>query len=261
MAEACGSGHLGGSFSVMDVLVALYFDVANVDPSNPNWEDRDRIIFSKAHSCEALYAVLGERGYFGKELFKTFGEWGSPLQGHSERWATPGVEYSGGSLGQGLSYAVGVAYASKLRGRKNKVYCIIGDGECHEGQIWEAAMSAAQYKLDNLTVIMDYNGRSSEPELIEKVMDITPIGDKWYSLKWKVFVMTGNNFNDIKRRLPTTSFNHEPSFVISYSIKGKGVPSWEQGGYHLMYGDVLKSGIEEWRELLRSKSKVVADAV
>ena len=262
MAEACGSGHLGGSFSIMDALVALYFDVAKNDPSNPNWEDRDRIILSKAHSCEALYAVLGERGYFSKELFKTFGEWGSPLQGHSEKWATPGVEYSGGSLGQGLSYAVGVAYALKMKGCKSRVYCIIGDGECHEGQIWEAAMSASQYKLDNLTVILDLNDRSSEPEPLEDVMDIDPISKKWTAFRWTVFIQDGKNIDWVLRELAKVASCKSPSLIISCSVKGEGVFSWEKGGYHLMYGDVLKSGAEEWRDgLLRANSKVTPNAV
>lgn len=240
MAEACGSGHLGGSFSVMDILVALYYYHSN---------NNDSIIFSKAHCCEALYAVLGELEYFDKDLFKTFGEWGSPLQGHATK-STIGVEYSGGSLGQGLSYAVGKALAGKMRGDSRKVYCIIGDGECHEGQVWEAALVAAQYKLDNLVVIVDYNRRSSECESISEVVGVAPLSNKWKSFNWVThIIMDGNDMDEIVYTLDKAStITGLPNCIIAHTVKGKGVWYWEDGGYHLMYGDVLKRGIKEWRE-------------
>ncbi len=249
MAGACGSGHLGGSLSVMDILVALYFHQINDESVLTDYEVRDRVIFSKAHCCEALYAVLGEKGYFDKSLFKTFGEWGSPLQGHSEHRATLGVEYSGGSLGQGLSYAVGVALAGKLRKQDYNVYCIIGDGECHEGQIWEAVMSAAQYKLDNLVVIVDSNKHSSEPDPISEVMNISPLSSKWYAFNWDMIeVMDGNNIDELLYAFKVMNKRYGmPKCIIAHTTKGKGVGSWEDGCQHLMYGETLKSGIMEWR--------------
>mgnify|MGYP001592825076 CR=1 FL=1 len=249
MAESCGSGHLGGSFSVMDALVALYFQAAKNDPKNPGWEDRDRIILSKAHCCEALYAVLGERGYFDKSLFKTFGEWGSVLQGHAE-CCTPGVEFSGGSLGQGLSFAVGKALAGKMQGKNYRIYCILGDGECNEGQVWEAAMSAAQYKLDNLIVIVDYNKHSSEPEPLSEVMDVAVLENKWLAFNWFVHtVIDGNDIDELLVSMQNCSNPSKgiPNCIIAHTTKGKGVPLWEEKSPHLVYGEMLRKGIEEWR--------------
>lgn len=239
---------------MMEVLVALYFHFAKNDSNNPNWDERDRIILSKAHCCEALYAVLGERGYFSKELFKTFGEWGSPLQGHAEHWATKGVEYSGGSLGQGLSFAVGVALAGKKKKKNYKVYCILGDGECHEGQVWEAAMSAAQYKLNNLIAIVDYNKHSSEPLPISEIMEVAPLDKKWQSFNWATYVVQdGNNMrevlNSFSRALESLSCG-VPVCIISQTVKGKGVPLWEKESPHLVYGEMLSKGMEEGRRLL-----------
>ena len=250
MAESCGSGHLGGSFSVMDALVALYFQVAKNDPKNPKWDERDRIILSKAHCCEALYAVLGERGYFNKGHFIFFGEWGNILQGHAE-CCTPGVEFSGGSLGQGLSFAVGKALAGKRQNKNYKVYCILGDGECNEGQVWEAAMSAAQYKLDNLIVIVDYNKYSSEPEPLSEVMDVSVLERKWSSFNWFTqTVIDGNDMDNLVYVLTDIpELRGIPKCIIIHTTKGKGVPLWEKESPHLVYGDMLRKGIEEWRSI------------
>jgi len=149
--EAGSIGHCGGSLSVLEILVALYFKIAKINPKDPKWEERDRIVLSKAHACEAMYAVLGEKGFFSKEKFKEFLRFNSILQGHTEI-CTPGVEYSGGSLGQGISFACGLAYSAKLNKKDHKIFCVIGDGECHEGEVWEAMMFASHYKLDNLYV-------------------------------------------------------------------------------------------------------------
>lgn len=239
---------------MMEILVALYFHFARNDPEDPGWDERDRIILSKAHCCEGLYAVLGERGYFNKGLFRTFGEWGSPLQGHAEHWATKGVEYSGGSLGQGLSFSVGVALAGKRLRKNYRVYCILGDGECHEGQVWEAAMSAAQYKLDNLIAIVDYNKRSSDPRPISEIMDVHPLERKWQSFNWVTSVIDeGNNMRRVVETFSEAlkSKTHgSPICIISHTIKGKGVPLWERESPHLVHGEMLARGLKEGRRQL-----------
>lgn len=238
---------------MMEVLVALYFWIAKNDPKNPEWDGRDRIILSKAHCCEALYAVLGERGYFSKELFKTYGEWGSPLQGHAEHWATRGVEYSGGSLGQGLSFAVGVALAGKRARKDYRVYCILGDGECHEGQIWEAAMAASQYKLNNLFAIVDYNKHSADSQPISEVMGVAPLKGKWQAFNWQVLeISNGNDMGEVVRTLrrALSARGTSPVCMVSHTTKGRGVPLWERESPHVVYGEVLAKGVEEGRRLL-----------
>jgi len=241
---------------MMEVLVALYFHFAKNDQNRPEWDERDRIILSKAHCCEALYAVLGERGYFSKELFKTFGEWGSPLQGHSEHWALKCIEYSGGSLGQGLSFAVGVALAGKRAKKNYNVYCILGDGECHEGQIWEAAMSASHYKLDNLIAIVDYNKHSSDPSPISNIIEVEPLKEKWESFNWRIFfVGNGNNMKAIVEAfsIALSSSAPLPRCLILNTVKGKGVPLWERESPHLVYGEMLARGLKEGRKLLEKE--------
>jgi len=260
--ESSGVGHNGGSMSVIDILVALYFDIAKVNPKDPNWPDRDRIILSKSHGCEGLYAVLGEAGFFPKEMFKTYGTYGSPLQGHAEAWAVPGVEYSGGSLGQGLSFGIGVALGDALkRGADLKgapvttprfyVYCIMGDGECHEGQVWEAAMSAAHYKLDNLVAVIDYNKFCTVGPTNE-VLGLEPFADKWRAFGWDVIEVKGHDFDELIDGFNLTKSlagNGKPKCVIAHTVKGSGVPLWEETHSHNAAGDVLMKGIEQGRKL------------
>jgi transketolase len=230
MAEACGSGHLGGSFSIMDVLVALEFRVM---------KECDVLIYSKAHCCEALYAVLAEkRGVSDKINWKDFGEWGSPFQCHSEHWACSWIEYSGGSLGQGLSYACGVALGKKLKGDKGRVYCILGDGECQEGQIWEAVLFKQQYELDNLIVIIDWNGHTGDCKNIDDVMNIDLL---LRNEDITQIILDGHCMEDV-----VTVLEHY-EFIVFKTVKGKGVTTWEKSCSHLQFGKELEEGIKEWR--------------
>jgi len=249
--EAVGIGHGGGSLSIVEILVALYYGVAKVDARNPGWEDRDRIILSKGHACESMYAVLGEKGFFPKEKFKEYLQFNSMLQGHTER-RTPGVEYSGGSLGQGISFACGVAYAAKLQKKNFKVYCILGDGECHEGEVWEAAMFASHYKLDNLYAIVDYNHYCDHDD-VDKMMNLQPFDSKWKSFGWEViYENKGNDANKLihdLRQLETIS--GKPKCIIADTVKNFGVPSWEKAHLHQVAGKDLCDGIKEGRELLK----------
>ena len=208
-------GHPGGTMSIVELITALYFHHLNIDPKNCDWPERDRVVLSKAHSCEAIYAALVELGVLAKETLGTYYCFGSPLQGHADRWCTPGIDYSGGSLGQGLSFAAGMAYAEKLKVLINppgsvqsmpryiskfnplyRSYCILGDGECHEGQVWEAAMFAAKYKLDNLINIVDYNKFSLDGPTNE-VMLLEPFVEKWKSFGWWVIEIDGHNSRQI----------------------------------------------------------------
>ena len=225
------SGHPGGSFSCLEIIMTLFSDVMNYDPLNPNWEDRDRFIISKGHGVPALYAVLAESGYFPEEWMMTLRKLGSPLQGHPDPFRVPAVEAATGSLGQGLSMAQGMAMGIKLDKKESHVYCLIGDGESQEGQIWEAAMSAPKFGLDNLTVITDFNhgqidGRSDE------VMCLDPLVDKWKAFNWNVIEVDGHDREALKKTLPKTMAG-QPTMIIAHTIKGKGV-SFMEGviGWH-----------------------------
>jgi transketolase len=222
------SGHPGGSLSVADILTVLYFDKMNIDPKNPKWEDRDRLVLSKGHVAPALYAVLAERGYFPKEKLLTLRKLGSMLQGHPDMKSTPGVDMSTGSLGQGLSVANGMALAAKLDKKDYRVYVILGDGEIQEGQIWEAAMSAAHYKLDNVTAILDNNGLQIDGPN-EEVMNINPIDDKFAAFGWNVIkVEDGHDLEAIGRAVDEAkSVKGKPSIIIAKTVKGKCVSYME----------------------------------
>jgi transketolase len=239
MAEACGSGHLGGSFSIMDVLVALEFKIMKSD---------DILIYSKAHCCEALYAVLYYKDRLQGTDSMTFGEWGSKLQCHSEHWAFSEVDYTGGSLGQGLSYACGVALGKKLKKETGRAFCIVGDGECHEGQLWEAAMFAKQYKLDNLFLIVDYNEHTGDCNHISEVVDLDPLAAKFRFFGWDAMNhFDGNDMERIVNVLDCYSDMKIPTAYVMFTTKGKGVKVWEKSHSHLQFGDELKEGIKEWR--------------
>jgi transketolase len=225
---AAKSGHPGGSLSVADILTVLYFGKMNIDPENPKWEDRDRLILSKGHVAPALYAVLAERGYFPKEKLTTLRKFGSMLQGHPDMKSTPGVDMSTGSLGQGLSVANGMALAAKLDKKEFQIYVILGDGEVQEGQVWEAAMSAAHYKLDNVTAILDNNGLQIDGPN-DEVMNINPIDEKFAAFGWNVIkVADGHDLEAIGKAVDEAkSVKGKPSIIIAKTVKGKCVSYME----------------------------------
>jgi transketolase len=228
-----GSGHPGGSLSATDILVTLYWRVLRHDPENPGWPERDRFILSKGHAAPALYTVLAERGYFPKEELHNLRLHGSMLQGHPDATRTPGVEVSSGSLGNGLSIASGIASALKLDGRDSRVYCLLGDGECDEGLVWEAAMFAAHRKLDNLTAIVDRNGLQIDGPT-EKVVSLEPLADKWSAFNWNVIRVNGHDYAQLltafEEAKKTTG---KPTVIVADTVKGKGV-SFMEGvvGFH-----------------------------
>jgi transketolase len=221
------SGHPGGSLSIADILTVLYFYQMNIRPHEPNWPDRDRLVLSKGHAAPALYAVLAERGYFPVEELSTHRQIDSRLQGHPALGYTPGVDMTTGSLGQGLSAAVGMAIAGKLDKRPYRVYAILGDGEIQSGQIWEAAMAAAHYRLDNLTAILDYNQLQIDGP-VEKVMGVSPVADKLRSFNWNVMEINGHDIREIIDALErAVKHKGSPTIIIAHTIKGKGVSFME----------------------------------
>lgn len=227
------SGHPGGSLSAVEILTALYFDQMNIDPTNPKMEDRDRFVLSKGHAAPALYATLAERGYFDKEELSSLRKLGSMLQGHPDMKKIPGVEMSTGSLGQGFSVACGMAMAAKLDNAPWNVYALLGDGEVQEGIIWEAAMSAAHYKLDNMIAFLDYNGLQIDGE-VESVMSINPIEDKFRTFGWNVITIDGHDFDQIFAALDMAKDTvDKPTMIIAKTVKGKGVSFMEnQASWH-----------------------------
>ncbi|MCL6611451.1 MAG: transketolase [Peptococcaceae bacterium] len=233
MLGRAGSGHPGGSLSAADIVAALYFKVLRIDPQNPRRPDRDRFILSKGHAAPVLYAALAQRGFFPREELDTLRRLGSRLQGHPDMKKLPGVEMSTGSLGQGLSVANGVALAGKLDGLDYRVYVLLGDGEIQEGQVWEAAMAAAHYKLDNLTAFLDHN-RMQIDGPIEKVMSPEPVPDKWRAFGWDVQVIDGHDMAGILRALEKAgSVKGKPQMIVAETVKGKGVSFMEnQVGWH-----------------------------
>lgn len=226
MTAEAGSGHPGGSLSAADVIAVLYFYQMKHNPKKPEWSERDRFILSKGHAAPVLYAALAESGYFPVRELKYLRKTGSMLQGHPDRVKIPGVEISTGSLGQGLSAAVGMALVGKMDKKKWRVYCMIGDGECQEGQIWEAAMSAAHYKLDNLTVILDRNKLQIDGHT-EEVMSIEPIDEKWKAFGWHVTRIDGHNIKQIIDALNAERPKGKPYMIIADTTKGKGVSFME----------------------------------
>jgi transketolase len=233
MLNVARSGHTGGSLSAIDALTVLYFHAMRHDPSNPAWEDRDRFVLSKGHAAPALYACLAEAGYFSRDDLKTLRRFGSHLQGHPDMNKTPGVEVCTGSLGQGLSQAVGLALAARLQGKSSRVFSLLGDGEVQEGQIWEAAMAAAHFRLDNLCVILDHNGLQIDGE-VAKVMNVAPLGPKFLAFNWHVLEVDGHDIQAICRALDDAGQCKErPTMIIARTVKGKGVPFFEhKASYH-----------------------------
>ena len=230
---SANSGHPGGALSIADIITALYFNEMNIDPKNPKDENRDRLILSKGHASAALYAALAEKGYLPKEDLKTFRNINSYLQGHPDMKHIPGVDMSTGSLGQGLSAANGMAMMFKLDKNPARVYCICGDGEIEDGQIWEAAMSSSKYKLDNLCLIIDNNNLQIDGT-IEEVMSSYPIDDKFKSFGFNVITINGHDFSQILQAFEKAkNCKDKPTAIIAKTIKGKGITFMEnQVGWH-----------------------------
>src|ERR671921_526844 len=234
-----GSGHPGASFSAAEIMGTLYFRRMKYDPSNPDWSERDYFINSKAHSAPGFYSALAVAGYFQPEELRTLRQFGSRLQGHPVRYSehqkhhsVPGIEYSGGSEGIGLSVGIGIALAKKLDGRKNRVFVLIGDGESNEGQIWEAAMAASKFKLENITAILDRN-RIQQDGFTEEIMPMDPVRDKWAAFNWNTEEVKGHNVEEIMDTLyKTKRVKDRPSIIIANTIKGNGIkhmtnnPQW-----------------------------------
>ncbi len=233
MLAAAGSGHTGGSLSAADIVAVLYFHTMRHDPRDPLWKERDRFILSKGHAAPVLYAALALSGYFDREVLKTLRKVGSPLQGHPCSCKLPGVEISTGSLGQGLSIANGIALGVKMDGLPSRVYCLLGDGEIQEGQIWEAAMTAAHYRLDNLCAIIDNNGLQIDGHCSD-VMRIEPIASKWDAFGWHVLDIDGHDVKAVMDAFRTAeTLKGKPTMIVARTIKGKGVSFYEgKAEYH-----------------------------
>ncbi len=220
------SGHPGGSLSAADIITALYFKVLRHNPQKPEWQDRDRLILSKGHAAPILYAALAESGYFPVEELATLRKLDSRLQGHTDRNLTPGVEMSAGSLGMGLSFGVGVALAAKLDSHDYKTYVLLSDGECDEGQTWEAALSGAQFKLDNLVAIIDCN-QIQLSGWTRDIMNLEPLNQKWQAFGWHTIDIDGHDFNQILTAFQAEKVKDKPTIIIAHTIKGKGVSFME----------------------------------
>lgn len=219
-----GSGHTGGSLGLTDIFTALYFNILNHDPKNPEWKNRDRLVLSIGHVAPVLYATLAHAGYFPPKELNTLRKLGSRLQGHPGRdHGLPGLELSAGSLGQGLSVSVGMALAGKMDNQSRRIFTILGDGELQEGSVWEAAMSAAHHKLDNLIAVVDRNGVQIDGKTTD-VMNIEPLRAKWKAFGWEVFECDGHDFNDILNTFNNAiEAREKPSVIIAHTIMGKGI--------------------------------------
>jgi len=227
MIATAGSGHPGGSLSAADIITALYFKVLRYSPQNPQWPDRDRFILSKGHAAPILYAALAETGYFPVAELATLRKLNSHLQGHADRKFTPGVEMSSGSLGMGLSFAIGVALAARLDSKAYRTCVLLSDGECEEGQTWEAALSAAHFKLDNLTAIVDYNGIQLSG-WIRDIMNLEPFTQKWQAFGWHTIDIDGHDFDQILSAYQEAEkIKEKPIVIVAHTIKGKGVSFME----------------------------------
>lgn len=248
MVAEASSGHPGGSLSAADIVTVLYFNEMKIDPQNPNDPDRDRFILSKGHASPVLYAALAEKGYFPKEELMTFRKINSRLQGHPSKKSLPGVDMSTGSLGQGLSAANGIALAGKMDKKDYRVYVMLGDGEIQEGMVWEAAMAAGYYKLDNLTAFLDYNHLQIDGR-VEDVLNPAPIDDKFKAFGWNVIIIDGHDMNEIDNAIQQAKATKDmPTIVIANTVKGKGVSYMEnQVGWHgtAPNAEQLKQALEE----------------
>jgi transketolase len=248
-----GVGHFGGSMSIIEVLTVLYYRHMNVDPKNPKLEGRDRLVLSKGHAGPALYATLAEKGFFPLEMLYTLNKVGTSLPSHCDMNLTPGIDMTTGSLGQGLSCAVGMALGSRLKNDNAYIYAIIGDGESQEGQIWEAAMYAGHMKLNNLIAFTDYNGMQIDDE-IEKLNGLQPLADKWRSFRWNVFSVDGHDVEAIDAAIVMAkSCKDKPSMIILNTVKGKGVSfleaNWKNNHNVTMSPEQRKIALDELREV------------
>ncbi len=226
MLVKAGSGHPGGSLSSADLITCLYFAKFRHNPEFPDWPDRDRFHMSKGHCCPLWYAVLAERGYFKIDELWNLRKLGSTLQGHPD-WRTPGVDVASGSLGQGLSIAIGMALAGKLDKKDYRVYCLMGDGEIQEGQVWEAAMAASHYRCDNLCALLDYNRYQIDGKISE-IMELEPLADKWKAFGWHIIEIDGHNIKEILQAYDQAEkIRNKPSIIIARTTKGKGVSFME----------------------------------
>ena len=248
------SGHPGGSLSAADMMTYLYFKEMNIDPADPKNPDRDRFVLSKGHCCPALYAALALKGYFSTDEIKVLRHIGAMLQGHPDMKGTPGVDMSSGSLGQGVSAACGMALAAKLDNKNYRVYTMLGDGECEEGQVWEAAMFAVHMKLDNLCMIVDFNGLQIDGH-VDDVAGLGDVGKKFEGFGFEVIRMNGNDFNEIEAAFEKAkTIKGKPTVIIANTIKGKGVSYMEdQVGWHgkAPNADEYKIAIEELNAKLK----------
>ena len=226
MLSLAGSGHPGGSLSSTDIVSCLYFSVMRHNPKNPQWPQRDRFHLSKGHCCPLWYAALAESGYFPEEELWTLRNLGSNLQGHPD-WRTPGVDVASGSLGQGLSVAIGMALAARLDQATFRIYCLLGDGEIQEGQVWEAAMAAAHFRCDNLCAILDYNGYQIDGK-VKDIMNLEPLTEKWQAFGWHTINIDGHNIAEILDAFEQAkAIKGKPAIIIAKTIKGKGVSFME----------------------------------
>lgn len=233
MVAAAGSGHPGGSLSAVEIVTALYFRLMNIDAARPRWPDRDLFVLSKGHATPVYYAALAERGYFPPAELASFRAINSRLQGHPDRASTPGVDMTSGSLGQGLSAANGMALAARIDGRSPWVYVLLGDGECQEGQVWEAAMTSAHYGLANVIAFVDLNGLQIDGKT-SSVIDVAPLAAKFASFNWHVQQIDGHDFGEILAAAAAAKeARGKPSVIIAATVKGKGVSFMEnQAGWH-----------------------------
>lgn len=233
MTFAAGSGHPGGSLSVTDLVVALLFDEMQVDPAQPNWADRDRLVLSKGHAAPALYAAMSLRGFLPHEELATLRQAGSRLQGHVDRGKLPGIEASTGCLGQGIGMAVGMALDHRLAARRGRIYAILGDGECQAGPTWEALMAGGHYALDNLVVILDRNGYETDGAT-EDIMGIEPIADKFRAFRYETLEVDGHDFGQILAAFAKARATRgRPTAIVAHTVKGKGVSFMEHKfAYH-----------------------------
>jgi len=239
-----GVGHIGGSLSIIEALVSLYYEIMQIDPNNPQWEDRDHFVLSKGHGGPGLYSVLADKGFFPKEWMDTLNQLNTNLPSHCDRNLTPGIDMTAGSLGQGLSAAIGIAIGKKIDKRHSRVYCIIGDGESQEGQIWEAAMLAPSKELDNLTVLQDYNKMQIDGTT-DEINSLEPLADKWKAFGWDVYSVNGHDIQEICHALEESKHkNGKPTMIILNTIKGKGAYFAE----NKISCHNMKVSTEEWKK-------------
>jgi transketolase len=250
MTHLSRGSHIGAIFSLAEIVAVLYTGVLRVDPANPAWPERDRLILSKGHAGAAIYAALAERGFFPVEELKTHYQNGSRLSGHVSHKGVPGVEFSTGSLGHGLPVAEGMAMAAKLSEQAHRVYAILGDGECDEGAVWEAALQAHQYRLDNLIAVIDHN-RMQSLDFCEKTLGLEPFGDKWRAFGWNVIEVDGHDVDALKAAFAAAQANlgsGRPTVVIALTVKGKGVSFMENDilwHYRTPQGEEYEAALKE----------------